>query len=451
MHLSHSLDARIIAVMVNWNGKMFLHASIPSVIAELSGVNGQLLLVDNASTDGSVEYVQQHFPEVVILQMGENLGGAGGFSAGMRASLECAKCEFVWLLDNDILAESGALPPLLNYLDSDPSAGAAGSQICLYDKPETIQEIGANLTPWLGGLQQCFSGQVRLATTTSAFRVDYLAACSILIRRCCLEQIGVFGDFFIFYDDVEWGVRAQRAGWSLWGVPTSVIRHNYNATKPTTAWREYYRKRNRLALLTAYPPRLGGIFASFIYLFYLNQQIQFHKWREEQDLYRALLWARQDGLIGRFGKRDLSDFVADTKQLNTDSLLGLTEILVDIGENAGDTFYLIDCIHQQKPAICFFLPKHLEKYLNLVDRSYARLGTQSCYQALIIGRKFNFGSLRRAERIFGYRNGILIQLSTLDLLKDLAIRLASFFPSLFLAPMHWLILLWRRQKITNSF
>jgi GT2 family glycosyltransferase len=81
------LNAPVIAVMVNWNGKPYLQASLTSVLSELALHKGKLLLVDNDSSDGSSEFVLQYFPEVFILETGENLGGAGGFSIGMRTVL----------------------------------------------------------------------------------------------------------------------------------------------------------------------------------------------------------------------------------------------------------------------------------------------------------------------------------------------------------------------------
>ncbi|OAI07551.1 glycosyltransferase family 2 protein [Methylomonas methanica] len=433
-------EAYIIAIMVNWNGKAYLQASISSVLTELACCGGGLLLVDNASTDGSVDFVRRNFPNVTILQTGVNLGGAGGFSAGMQAALQCKKCEFIWLLDNDIVVESNALAPLLYNLATNPNAGAAGSQICLYNKPDTIQEIGAQFTHWLGGLQQCFSGQQRLPPTEPAFEVDYLAACSILIRRNCLEQIGVFGDFFIFYDDVEWGLRAKQAGWSLWGVPASVIRHQYSATKPIIPWREYYRKRNRLALLAVYSPRRGGIFASLIYLFYLNYNIYFHKWHCYQDLYHAYLWARDDALLGKMGKRDLSGLSSATVKINLECLADSDEILLDIGESPGEALILMKTILQSKPNTTFYLPEYLSHYFRFVDIPAAYLVKNKNCSTVIIGQKYHLKSAIFSAKVIGYKNGSLINMSKLDLVNDFVIRFIALLASLANTPSHWLTL-----------
>ncbi|WGS83781.1 glycosyltransferase family 2 protein [Methylomonas sp. UP202] len=436
----------IVAVMVNWNGKAYLQKSISSVLRELVSHHGELLLIDNASTDGSVDFVRENFPNVTILEMGKNLGGAGGFSAGMRAALQSKKCEFIWLLDNDIVVEPNALSPLLDCLKTTSYAGAAGSQICLYDKPDTIQEIGARLTPWLGGLQQCFSGQRRLTSFEAAFEVDYLAACSILIRRSCLEQTGVFGDFFIFYDDVEWGLRAKREGWSLWGVPASVIRHQYSAIKPIIAWREYYRKRNRLALLAVYSPRYGGVFASLIYLAYLNYTIYFHKWHSYPDLYYAYLWARNDALIGRMGKRDLSSLSSAPVKVNIECLADFDEILLDIGEGPGEALILMEAIRQSKPNTIFYIPKYLAHYLKFINIQKIHLLDQHQYSAVILGKNYKLKSATSALTVFCYSDGNLIRISKIDLLKDVAIRFFALLTALSLTPTQWTVLLFKFKR-----
>ncbi len=109
--LNRAPDGEVIAVMVVWNGLSFLAEGIASVLRELRPQD-DLLIVENGSTDGSAEWLRQNHPDVARLQTGCNLGGAGGFNAGMSIALRCPRCRYLWLLDNDIIVEPGALPPL---------------------------------------------------------------------------------------------------------------------------------------------------------------------------------------------------------------------------------------------------------------------------------------------------------------------------------------------------
>ncbi len=303
--LTRQPRGRVIAVMVAWNGRSFLEAAISSVLEAL-GEHGELLVVENGSTDSSFDFLRAHFPDVAVLQTGENLGGAGGFSAGMRVALEDLECHYVWLLDNDIIVEPGALEPLLDILASAPDIAATGSQLCLYDRPDTVQELGSRYTPWLGALEQQHAGQPRLPADASPREVDYLAACSLLIRSDILRQHGLFREaLFVFYDDVEWSLRVRRAGYRLLAVPASVVRHCYGGDKPTVPWREYYRKRNRCICLRLEPPRRGRLLALYFYLVYVNALVRYLAWQGDLVLAGTYRLALDDFDNGRLGRREI--------------------------------------------------------------------------------------------------------------------------------------------------
>ncbi|WP_150051627.1 glycosyltransferase family 2 protein [Methylomonas rhizoryzae] len=430
---------RILAIMVNWNGKEFLPASVSSVLNELAPINGQLLLVDNASSDGSVEYIKANFPSVEILQHAENLGGAGGFSAGMRVALTRPEIEYVWLLDNDVIVEKGALGPLIDCLDAHVSAGAVGSQICLYHDRNTVQEIGGEISPWLGALRQNFSCQPRVPAETNPYQVGYLAACSVLIRRSCLAQVGTFADLFVFYDDVEWGLRAKKAGWTLWAVPASVIRHNYSETKPIVPWREYYRKRNRLAMLAVYPPKHGKQLASLVYIVYINYLIYLHCWLKFTPLDQVYILARNDALKGCLGKRSSAIFESYSIDSIKFDALG-DKVLIDVGDGAGELLKIVDLISKFNSNLQFFMPKKYAHYLRLFSRSNVRVAIDDVYSSIIIGKSYSFLSLFYAKTIYRVAGSKLEKISVIDCMQEQVIRLAALTASCIVSPWHWFVL-----------
>ena len=345
------------------------------------------------------------------------------------------------------LLEKNALRPLIECLLAKPEAGAAGSQICLYDKPETIQEIGAHISPWLGGLKQCFSGQTRLTAETKPWPVDYLAACSVLIKRECLEQVGEFADLFIFYDDVEWGLRAKKLGWSLWGVPASVIRHQFSATKPTVAWREYYRKRNRLTVLLLYPPQKGSYGACLIYLWYLCFLVFINKWLGYSSLHYAYLWARQDALQGKLGKRDLA-LLNDMEAYKSIFVLpeNVNEVLIDIGESAGDALFLMQKILKINPSIVFYLPKYLSHYYKFIDIENVLPSEKNNHPMVITGREYKFSSLTKSKNVFSFKNGSFVSQSYWQWLIDRAAKISAILLSAMVIPYFTFFLL-KRFKV----
>jgi len=437
----------LLAVMVNWNGKAFLQKSVPSALGELQKADGKLLVVDNASSDGSVEFLRESFPQVSILQTGANLGGAGGFREGMKTALASPECRYIWLLDNDILVEENALAPLLRVLRENAGIGAAGSQICLYDQPGTVQEAGSSVTPWLAALRHHGSGGKRLPADSAPFEVDYLAACSVLIKRECLAQVGVFGNFFIFYDDVEWGLRAKKLGWRLAAVPASVIRHHYGMIKPIVPWREYYRKRNRLAVIAACPPSRGGRLASLLYLVFLNYILLLARWRGDQPLHRAWLWARDDALAGRLGKRDLDGLASDGREeAAVNNLADGTAILIDIAESAGDALAAIRKLREANPGrrLCFTVrQQEYLRYFELPDLEPFR--SEKHYDLAVVGARLCAGTIRSSSRLYRFAYGFfcLLPHPRLELFEDQGQRILALLRAVLVTPRQWLQLLWR--------
>lgn len=287
--------------MVVWNGLAYLDTGVKSILSNI-GRGDDLLIVDNNSTDGSPEYIRAQFPDVSLLQTGENLGGAGGFNAGVSIALQCPECEYIWLLDNDIIAQPNALPPLVQVLANDTTLAGAGSQICLYSDPELIQEVGSAYGGWTGNLSRNHANEKRLSITSEGIPCDYLAACSLLTRASILRDFGLFKNFFIFYDDVEWGLRMNANNFGLVAVPASIITHNFSGQKPILAWREYYRKRNRAICLFLFPPKNTGILALFLHLVSLNFNVIHYLFSGKSSLKLANQLAKKDFLSGKTGK-----------------------------------------------------------------------------------------------------------------------------------------------------
>lgn len=418
--LTRPPDGQVIAIMVVWNGLPFLAEGVASVLRELRSQD-DLLIVDNDSTDGSATWLRQHYPNVSLLQTGRNLGGAGGFNAGMTVALRCPRCRYIWLLDNDIIVEAGALLPLLDQLGADPNAGAAGSQICLYQQPNTVQEIGALLSPWLGALRQRGAGGPRQGPAHSPVKVDYLAACSLLIRADALRTIGLFPDFFIYYDDVEWGQRARRVGWTLWAVPASVIRHHFSGLKPVVVWREYYRKRNRIVFLALHPPRRGRGWALFIYLIYLHHLIRFARWNGHQLFARAYAEALSDALSGQLGARQFpppSPALCDLPP----AIHTASTIWIDMPGQRGDA----DLIAQ-------LLKKCIPNTPYRIIGEPGDLPLSSKRLVAIVGESCRIRTLLQATSVYQYRDNYLIPIKNplrralkLRLLRGLALLLATF-------------------------
>ena len=186
-------------------------------------------------------------------------------------------------------------------------------------------------------------------------------------------------------------------------MPAAVIRHPFSATKPTVAWHEYYRKRNRLAVLMTCPPRGGRRVAALIYLWYLSYLVVVHRWRGPPSLHLAYRSALADVLHGRLGKRDLSAVTAldDDDDVAADVLpAGVDEVLLDVGDSAGDAFHPLRRMRQSQPAVRFYLAAHLGHYRRSIDLSVVETDTPRRYQAAVVDRKYGLASAAQGLQIF---------------------------------------------------
>ena len=216
-------------VLVNWNGWSETVECLQSCF-RLSGVNNVVLVVDNGSTDGSVGHLRRLFPGLRVIENNANLGFAGACNVGIRAAMQ-ADAEFVWLLNNDTVADSAALAELINALRSCPTAAFAGSKIFYASRPNVIWFAGGEL-PTLGseplhyGLDESDGGRYDDATACG-----FITGCSLLARTTAIAEIDVMPeDYFVYWEDVDWNERAAVAGMPRIYVPTSRVWHKVGAS-----------------------------------------------------------------------------------------------------------------------------------------------------------------------------------------------------------------------------
>ena len=219
---------RVLAIIVSWNKKRFLERLL-SDLGKLDRAPNEILVVDNASTDGSAELIRLEFPHVHLVCNQENLGGTGGFNTGMRWGLERGGFDYLWLMDNDIVIHPGVLTELLRVAESDPRTALVGSRIGDMGVPGRTQEIAVRLDWKTGGLIRQGADEVRGMAGEHVPRVyeaDYAAACSLLARVAAVEEVGIWDEsYFVFFDDIDWGLRFRRAGWRVCGASASFVEH----------------------------------------------------------------------------------------------------------------------------------------------------------------------------------------------------------------------------------
>jgi len=239
-HAGNQLTAAIIPA---WNRSDDVLRLIGSVAGQTSPPDA-IVVVDNASDDGTADAVAAAFPDVTVLRQEENLGGAGGFNAGMAWAIENGFGQ-AWLLDSDAVAEPTALEELLNAMEETGAAQAGSATI--RDGADEVQEAGGQINFCTGELILLHQGEDPAHLPNEPYSVDYVAACSALIDLAAVKECGpMLADYFVFYDDIELSCRLRRAGRRVVAAPRSRVRHRFHGDKPKAPWRLYYALRNSI-------------------------------------------------------------------------------------------------------------------------------------------------------------------------------------------------------------
>jgi len=214
----------VAVIIVNWNGA----ADTLQVLRELEGVEGpplRIIVVDNGSSDDSVEILRREAPHVELVETGENRGFAGGNLVGLRHACESGEFGWVLLINNDVAVDRGFLPPLVEAC-LDPRVGAAAPKIYYFEPRNLIWAAGGRLRLRETVTEEFGQGEEDGPAFSQPADMTYLTTCCLLIPRDALEKVGPLDPvFFIGVDDADWSRRAVDAGYRLRYVPDSRIWH----------------------------------------------------------------------------------------------------------------------------------------------------------------------------------------------------------------------------------
>lgn len=213
----------ISVVVLNYNGRRYLKKCISSLSVQSYG-DFEVIVVDNGSTDGSVEYLKTHFPQVKIVRNKSNLGFAGGINVG----IEHAEGKYILTLNNDTQADMNFVERLAEAMDSDEAVGMCASKMLFPDG--RINSTGICLSrsgaAWDRGMFEPDEGQYEELE-------DVFGPCAgaALYRKEMLDEIGLFDeDFFLYMEDVDLAFRARLAGWRCIYVPGAEVYHFHGGT-----------------------------------------------------------------------------------------------------------------------------------------------------------------------------------------------------------------------------
>jgi GT2 family glycosyltransferase len=219
-------DPSVCCVIVNWNG----WRDTLDCLASLRGQeydNLQILVVDNGSTDDSVERIRSGFPKTKLIETGKNLGFSSGCNVGLRSALR-GNAEFVWLLNNDTVCPPDTLRKLVRRAVASSDAGLVGT-ILFYAHDSTRVQAwgGGRIRPWIA-----FSTHFHAPAEFG--RDCYTTFASVLARRAMLEEVGLlYEGFFMYCDDGDLCLRMQKTRWKIVVAEDTAVLHKEGASTTT--------------------------------------------------------------------------------------------------------------------------------------------------------------------------------------------------------------------------
>lgn len=211
-------------VILTWNGRRFLDDCLRSVAAQ-AGVEWEAILVDNGSTDGTVQYVRERYPWVRIVALADNVGFTGGNNAGVRE----ARGRYVAFLNNDTIVEPGWLAALRAGIDESRGIALTTSKIVYMHDPTILDSAGDAVLRWGGAFKRHHGEPVETAADTREVFGVCGAACLMVTR--VFDELGGFDeDFFASHEDVDLSYRARLRGYRCRYVADAIVRHHGSAT-----------------------------------------------------------------------------------------------------------------------------------------------------------------------------------------------------------------------------
>jgi len=259
-------------VLVNWNGGDLTLACLKSLYTA-DRQPWRILVVDNASEDGSPQTIAERFPGVTVLRETQNTGFAKANNTGTRKLMDQG-ADAIWVLNNDTEVAADCLSALQDGLAQDAGAGVVTGKILRHDDPGVIWYAGGRLnrltlTTAHRGLGERDRGQYDREGKTA-----FVSGCCMLIRRETLERVGLFNEtYFAYCEDAEWCIRALAAGETLRYVPRATLTHKVSASVHKNAFKEkrgtvaplvhYLNARNRLFTLRLHAHRPSQILAGY--------------------------------------------------------------------------------------------------------------------------------------------------------------------------------------------
>lgn len=263
------MKERISVILVNYNGGAYNQACIESILKSKTSCDLQVIIVDNASTDDSLAELKKNWKDnvkVQIVELDNNYGFAKGNNEGIKRALE-QETKYVLLLNNDTVIEADAIERMV--LSQKKTNSIIVPKILYADNPEIIWCAGGKFSPFIKKSFHVGMNQKNGVKYNNSQFCTFANGCCILLSKEIIEKIGLLDEqFFLYYEDNEYSLRAHKNNVAIWYCAEAVVFHKVNGAtkgneKPANA---YYITRNWLLCNKMYLGRRFGLFCCYFFV-----------------------------------------------------------------------------------------------------------------------------------------------------------------------------------------
>jgi GT2 family glycosyltransferase len=297
-----SHEPRVAVIILNTSKRDDTLACLAS-LAESTWRNLDVIVLDNASTDGSIDAIREQHPSVHVEPLRDNRGYAGNNNVGVALAL-ARGADWLFVLNEDTILDPLCIEHLVHYGQAHPKVGITGPLVLHFDEPGVIQSAGGWFDSWQAG--HIGQNQDDRGQFSTPRRVDWISGCGIMLRRSVIEQVGMLDErFFYYWEETDWCLRAQRAAWQCALVPDARLWHKGVVRRYVPSPNvSYYNTRNHLLLMRTHGASVGRIALQiFQYSRTLAAWSLRSRWRAQREHRRAMADGLLDFLFHRWGAR----------------------------------------------------------------------------------------------------------------------------------------------------
>jgi len=263
---------KVLIVIVNWNGKDILQECLES-IKKLTYPRERykILVIDNASSDGSQQFVSQQYPDCSLFENNTNIGYVKAVNQGIEYGLQ-AETDYIWIFNNDVVVEENSLKKLVEVGEENEKIGVIAPVIYCYDDPEKIDNIGYSINFWIGRLKKLKYGQDVFKNHNERIAdIDSILGCSNLIKTTVFKKVGLLRPLYeLYFEETDFNTRVRRKNLRVVVVKEAKVLHKNASTMNKFIFRRAYLLLRNLFLFELFNARLKHLLIFIPYYFFVH-------------------------------------------------------------------------------------------------------------------------------------------------------------------------------------